>query len=106
MIMVLPAPGDRAYNTDSSGDAQTNFNTVANQLESLLNLRDQQVKAAMSHYLATGVSEEYQGKEQQWHAKAGQVRDIIRLLRQSLQQNDETALAALKRAGQAVANIV
>lgn len=104
--MVVAAPGDRAYNTDSSADAQTNFNTVANQLEALLNLRDQQVKAAMAQYLATNVSAEYQGKEQQWHAKAGQVRDIIRLLRQSLQQNDETALAALKRAGQAVANIV
>jgi len=104
--MVTAAPGDRAYNTDSSADAQSNFNTVANQLEALLNLRDQQVKAAMAQYLATNVSDEYQGKEQQWHTKAGEVRDIIRLLRQSLQQNDETALAALKKAGQAVANIV
>lgn len=104
--MVTAAPGDRAYNTDSSADAQTNFNTVANQLEALLNLRDQQVKAAMAQYLATNVSDEYLGKEQQWHAKAGEVRDIIRLLRQSLQQNDETALAALKKAGQAVASIV
>lgn len=104
--MLAAAPGDRAYNTDSSADAQTNFNNVANQLEALLNLRDQQVKAAMAQYLATNVSDEYLGKEQRWHAKAGQVRDIIRLLRQSLAQNDETALAALKKAGTAVANIV
>lgn len=104
--MVTAGPGDRAYNTDSSAEAQANFNTVANRLEALLNLRDQQVKAAMTHYQATHVSAEYQGKEQQWNSKAGQVRDIIRLLRQSLQQNDETALTALKKAGNAVNNIV
>lgn len=103
--MVAAARGDRAFNTDSSADAQTRFNNAANQLEALLNLRDQQVKAAMSHYLATNVSEEYRGKEQRWNTKAQEVRDIIRLLRQSLGQNDETALTALKKAGQAVANI-
>jgi len=103
--MVTAAPGDRAFNTDSSGEAQANFNRVANQLEALLTLRDQQVKAAMANYLADGVSAEYQGKEQQWNAKASQVRDIINKLRQSLAQNDETALAALKKAGSAVANI-
>lgn len=104
--MVSATAGDRAYNTDSSAEAQANFNAVASQLESLLDLRDQQVKAAMANYVATNVSDQYLGKEQQWHQKAGEVRNIIRLLRQSLQQNDETALTALKQANNAVANIV
>lgn len=103
--MVSAASGDRAFNTDSSAEAQANFNRVANQLESLLDLRDQQVKAAMANYTATHVSDQYLGKEQQWHQKAGEVRTIIQLLRTSLQQNDEAALTALKQAGNAVANI-
>ena len=104
--MVAAGPGDRAYNTASSGDAQGLFNAAASDLENLLNLRDKQVKAAMAHYLATGVSAEYHAKEVRWNSKAQEVRDIIRLLRQSLHQNDETALTALKQAGSAVANII
>ncbi|MDN5725507.1 MAG: pore-forming ESAT-6 family protein [Propionibacteriales bacterium] len=103
--MVHAGPGDRAYNTASSAEAQRNFNSIANQLESLLNLRDRQVKAAMAQYHATGVSDEYHGKERRWNSKAQQVRTIIRLLRQSLGQNDQTAITAVKRAGTAVANI-
>lgn len=104
--MVAAGPGDRAFNTESSGESQTEFNRVASQLEALLDLRDKQVKAAMSHYLATGVSDEYHAKEVRWNTKAQEVRDIIRLLRQSLSQNDETAFTAIKQAGSAVANII
>lgn len=104
--MVTAAPGDRAFNTDSSGEAQANFNRVANQLESLLSLRDQQVKAAMAYYTADGVSADYAAKEAQWNSKANEVRGIITLLQRSLAQNDESALAALKKAGAAVNNIV
>ena len=103
--MVVAAPGAHAFNTASSGDEQTQFNTVASRLEALLNLRDRQVKAAMARYVATNVSEEYLGKEQRWNAKAQEVRNIISLLRQSLGQNDETALTALKKAAQAVASV-
>lgn len=102
---VVAGPGDRAFNTISSGESQSEFNRVAGLLESLLNLRDQQVKAAMEHYEATDVSEEYRAKEIRWNTKAQEVRDIIKLLRQSLQQNDETALTALRQAGNAVASI-
>ena len=104
--MVAAARGDRAFNTDSSADAQSQFNNAANRLEALLNLRDQQVKAAMAQYMATNMLQEYRAKELRWNTKAQEVRDIIRLLRQSLGQNDETALTALKKAGQAVANII
>ncbi|MBA8793644.1 uncharacterized protein YukE [Friedmanniella endophytica] len=104
--MVAAGAGDRAYNTASSADSQQLFNTAAAELEALLDLRDKQVRAAMAHYLATGVSEEYHAKEVRWHTKAQQVRDIIRKLRQSLQQNDETAMTALKQASTAVSNII
>ena len=102
---VAVGQGDRAFNTVSSGESQTEFNRVAGLLESLLNLRDQQVKAAMEQYEATDVSEEYRAKEIRWNTKAQEVRDIIKLLRQSLAQNDETAMTALRQAGNAVAAI-
>jgi hypothetical protein len=102
---VTAGQGDRAFNTVSSAESQAEFNRVAGQLEALLNLRDQQVKAAMEHYEATDVSEEYRSKEIRWNTKAQEVRDIIKLLRQSLTQNDETALTALRQAGNAVAAI-
>jgi len=102
---VVAGKGDRAFNTDTSAESQAEFNIVATELEHLLDQRDQQVKAAMQHYEATDVSEEYRAKEIRWNTKAQEVRDIIRLLRQSLQQNDETAVTAIKRAGNAVAAI-
>jgi uncharacterized protein YukE len=101
----MAAPGDRAFNTDSSAEAQSLFRARAMELEELLTRRQREVDAAMSHYEATGVSDEYHAKEQRWNTKAGEVRDIISTLRQSLEQNDETAGTALRRAGSAVANI-
>lgn len=103
--MPVAAPGDRAFNTDSSAEAQALFRARATELEALLTARTQQVEAAMQHYEATGVSEEYHAKEQRWNTKAQEVRDIISTLRQSLEQNDETAQAAIRRAGNAVASI-
>jgi uncharacterized protein YukE len=100
------APGDRAFNTATSAEAQANFKAAATELEALLTSRQQQVDAAMQHYEATGVSEEYHAKEQRWNTKAQEVRTIISTLRQSLEQNDETAQGAIRRAGNAVANIV
>ena len=103
---VVAGPGDRAFNTVSSADSQAEFNKVAGELEALLTLRDQQVKAAMEHYEATDVSEEYRSKEIRWNTKAQEVRDIVKLLRQSLAQNDETAVTAIRQAGNAVASII
>ncbi|WP_375425316.1 hypothetical protein [uncultured Friedmanniella sp.] len=102
---VSVGQGDRAFNTVSSGESQGEFNRVASLLEALLNQRDQQVKAAMAHYEATDVSEEYRAKEIRWNTKAQEVRDTIKVLRLSLEQNDETALTALRHAGNAVSNI-
>ena len=73
--MPAAAPGDRAFNTDSSAEAQALFKARAMELEALLTDRQQQVEAAMQQYEATGVSEEYHAKELRWKTKAQEVRE-------------------------------
>ncbi|MFE0201486.1 pore-forming ESAT-6 family protein, partial [[Kitasatospora] papulosa] len=62
-------------------------------------------KAAMADYQADGVSDEYHGKEVRWNRAANEVRNIIRLVRTTLEQNDSTAQTTLARARAAVDNI-
>ena len=95
----------RDFDIAASQGAQDQFNAVASHLESLISQRDRDVALAMSEYQADGVSEEYAAKEQRWHNVAGQVRSIITTLRGSLASNDESASAALRQAGSAVASI-
>ncbi len=92
----------RDYDIAASGDAQQNFEAVAGRLEALIGQRDAEVRAAMADYQADGSSEEYAAKEQRWNTVANEVRTIIRTLRSSLQQNDETATQTLQRAKSAV----
>jgi uncharacterized protein YukE len=94
-----------SYDTGASGQAQSNLASVAAQLESLISMRDAQVKAAMANFQADGVSDEYHAKEQQWNRAAAQVRQIIALVKQNLERNDETATTALARARSAVGGI-
>ena len=95
----------RDFDINASGTAQEHFESVAGRLETLMDQRDKDVKAAMADYVADGASEEYHAKEQQWNTVAGEVRGIIRTLRQSLGQNDETASSALTKARNAVNSI-
>lgn len=92
----------RAFDIAASGEAQSNFNTIADRLESLMDQRDADVKAAMSNYQADGVSEEYAAKEAEWNRVAGEVRSTIRTLRSALERNDESARSALSKAKAAV----
>ncbi|GAA3379998.1 hypothetical protein GCM10017750_35940 [Streptomyces racemochromogenes] len=71
----------------------------------MLGDRDNAVKAAMAEFQADGVSDEYHGKEVRWNKAANEVRDIIRLVRTTLEQNDATAQATLQKAKAAVDNI-
>jgi hypothetical protein len=59
----------------------------------------------MADFQADGVSDEYHGKEVRWHKAAAEVREIIRLVRTTLEQNDGTAQATLAKAKAAVDNI-
>ncbi|GAA3871552.1 hypothetical protein GCM10022381_13300 [Leifsonia kafniensis] len=92
----------RDYNIAASQNAQDNFNRVAGRLETLIDQRDSDVKAAMADYLADGVSEEYAAKELRWKNVAAEVKGIINSLRNSMEQNDQSAQAALTKAKSAV----
>ncbi|CAQ01182.1 pore-forming ESAT-6 family protein [Clavibacter sepedonicus] len=95
----------RDYDIAASQSAQDEFQAVASHLESLLDQRDSDVKAAMADYQADGVSTEYAAKEARWNAVAQQVRDIIHALRQAMARNDETAQTAMSRGKAAVDSI-
>ncbi|MEU9945567.1 pore-forming ESAT-6 family protein [Streptomyces lavendulae] len=78
---------------------------INGQPERVIGDRDAAVKAAMAEFQADGVSDEYHGKEVRWDKAANEVRDIIRLVRTTLEQNDATAQATPQKAKAAVDNI-
>ena len=95
----------RSYDTGASSDVQGGLQIIIGQLERVLGDRDRAVKAAMADYQADGVSDDYHGKEVRWNKAANEVREIIRLVRTTLEQNDGTAQSTLARARAAVDNI-
>ncbi|CAL9300649.1 MULTISPECIES: pore-forming ESAT-6 family protein [Streptomyces] len=95
----------RSYDTGASADVQTSLQGVIAQLERVLTDRDRAVKAAMAEFQADGVSDEYHGKEVRWNRAATEVREIIRLVRTTMEQNDGTAQSTLAKARAAVDNI-
>jgi uncharacterized protein YukE len=95
----------RSYDVSASTDAQGNIQAVVGRLEEVIAARDRQVKAAMSDFTADGVADEYHGKEQRWNRASQEVRNIIHLLKATLEKNDSTAQSTLARAKAAVDNI-
>ncbi|MBV6701390.1 pore-forming ESAT-6 family protein [Kitasatospora aureofaciens] len=95
----------RSYDHGASSEAQRNIQGVIGQLEQVMTARDAQVKAVMGDFQADGVSEEYHAKEQRWKNASQEVRNIIALLRKTLEQNDSTAQQTVARAKTAVDNI-
>ncbi|MFI7399690.1 pore-forming ESAT-6 family protein [Streptomyces sp. NPDC049541] len=95
----------RSYDTGASAEVQGGLAGVISQLERVLADRDRVVKAAMADFTADGVADEYHGKEIRWHRAASEVREIIRLVRSTLEQNDGTAQSTLAKAKAAVDNI-
>jgi uncharacterized protein YukE len=51
------------------------------------------------------VADEYHGKEQRWNRASQEVRNIIQLVKTTLEKNDATAQSTLARAKAAVDNI-
>ncbi|WP_434594008.1 pore-forming ESAT-6 family protein [Streptomyces sp. A5-4] len=92
----------RSYDTGASVEVQGGLQGIIGQLELVLGDRDRAVKAAMTEFTADGVSDEYHGKEIRWNRAAAEVREIIRLVRGTLEQNDGTAQSTLARAKAAV----
>ncbi|MFD5587578.1 pore-forming ESAT-6 family protein [Streptomyces sp. NPDC127063] len=102
----MPQNDDRrSYDTGASADVQIGLAGIIGQLERVLTDRDRAVKAAMADFRADGVSDEYHGKEIRWQRAATEVREIIRLVHTTLEQNDTTAQATLAKAKAAVDNI-
>lgn len=99
-------PLDRiSYDTDASAQVEGDVASIVGRLESLIADRDQAVANAMSEFQADGVSEEYHHIEQRWKTSAGEVKEIIRLVKETLLRNDETAGSTQQRARTAVQNI-
>ena len=92
----------RDYDLAASQAAQRTFAAVAARLEALIDERDREVHAAMSDYLADGVSADYAAVEVRWNRAAGEVRTVIQTLRGALERNDATARDTLRRARAAV----
>ncbi|MEV8538999.1 MULTISPECIES: pore-forming ESAT-6 family protein [unclassified Streptomyces] len=95
----------RSYDTTASGDVQGNLAGVIAQLEAVISARDKQVKKAMSDFTADGVADEYHGKEHRWNQASQEVRNIIQLLKTTMEKNDSTAHSTLAKAKSAVDNI-
>jgi Skp family chaperone for outer membrane proteins len=95
----------RSYDIGVSQQVQGDLNAIIGQLESLIEQRDSQVKAAMADFQADGVSDQYADKERRWQRAADEVRGIIGLIKTTLEKNDATAQTALQRANTAVSNI-
>ncbi|MFC3996262.1 pore-forming ESAT-6 family protein [Nocardiopsis sediminis] len=94
--------GRNSYDIGASEEAQANIHAIIGQLEAIIGSRDVDVSNAMADFEATGVSDEYSAKELKWHNAANEVREIIRLVRQTLESNDGTAQQSLSRAASAV----
>lgn len=95
----------RSYDTGASSEVQGNIQLVIAQLEQVITARDTQVKAAMNDFAADGVADEYHGKELRWNVTSQEVKNIIQLLRTTLEKNDGTASQTLARAKAAVDGI-
>ncbi|MFF4408268.1 pore-forming ESAT-6 family protein [Streptomyces sp. NPDC001262] len=95
----------RSYDTGASGEVQGSLQGIISRLESVLTERDAAVKAAMADFQADGVSDQYHGKELRWQSAAHEVRQIINLLRNTMEKNDGTAQSTLAKAKAAVDGI-
>ncbi|MFG2286544.1 pore-forming ESAT-6 family protein [Streptomyces sp. NPDC048595] len=95
----------RSYDSGASAEAQGNVQAVIGRLEQVIAARDAQVKQAMADFTADGVAEEYHGKELRWNRASQEVKNIIQLLKTTLEKNDATAHQTLARAKSAVDNI-
>lgn len=94
-----------SYDTGASSEVQGSLQGIIGQLERVLSDRDRAVKAAMADFQADGVSDEYHGKEVRWNRAATEVRNIIHLVRSTLEENDGTARSTVAKARAAVDNI-
>lgn len=97
--------GQNSYDSGASAEAQANIERIAGRLESIIGEHEVDVSAAMAEFTADGVDDAYYDVEKAWHESGNEVREIIKLLRTTLEENDNTANETLKRANEAVMRI-
>ncbi|KOX13537.1 hypothetical protein ADK67_44070 [Saccharothrix sp. NRRL B-16348] len=95
----------RSFDTAVSQQMQGDLAGIVARLEATIGRRSADVSAAMADFQADGVSEEYRVVEDRWNRAAGEVRQIIDLVKATMIRNDETASTALTRARSAVQGI-
>lgn len=94
-----------SFDTGASSQVQSDIGQLVSRLESLMNERDQQVSAAMSDFQMDGADAEYQAVETRWRNASSEVKNIIALIRSTLETNDETATSTQARTRSAISNI-
>ncbi|WP_208012951.1 pore-forming ESAT-6 family protein [Nesterenkonia salmonea] len=80
-----------SFDTGVSSQVQSDVESIASRLESLIAERDQQVSAALSDFQMDGADAEYQQVESRWRNASHEVKNIITLIRQTMAENDQTA---------------
>ena len=101
----MPSTDRRSFDTGVSQQVQSDLAGIVARLEANISQRSSDVAAAMSDFQADGVSDDYAVVERRWNTAAGEVKNIITLVKTTLSQNDDSAGTALNRAKSAVAGI-
>ncbi|MFI5694923.1 pore-forming ESAT-6 family protein [Kribbella sp. NPDC051586] len=94
-----------SYDTAASGEVQATIKRLSGQIEALIAAHRKNVQAALADASATGVTDSYRAVEDRFNKAADSTLGIIGTLRETMQANDNTARATLKKAQSAVDNI-
>lgn len=94
-----------SFDTGVSSQVQSDVESIASRLESVISERDQQVSAALSDFQMDGADAEYQQVETRWRNASNEVKNIIQLIRTTMSENDQTATSTQSRTRSAIANI-
>ena len=65
-----------SFDTGVSSQVQSDVESIASRLESLISERDQQVSAALSDFQMAGADAEYQQVESRWRNASNEVKNI------------------------------
>jgi flagellar motor component MotA len=94
----MPGADQNSYDIDASTQVQDRVNQLSAQISSLITQHETNVKALLSDATMTNVTDSYREVETKFSKAAQDVLNIIRLLTDTMKDNDETARTALKQA--------
>jgi len=94
-----------SYDTGASTEVQASVKGLSGQIESLIGTHRKNVQDALSDASASGVTDAYRAVEDRFNKAADSTLAIIKSLQETMQANDSTAAATLKKAQSAVDGI-